>query len=190
MTFRLILLSPPPRPGKREPRFPPEPSRDAGPLTVGPALADALRRVDAGWSAPGLRFTDVAPARLPHATPVTALAEVDLGRWAGRLLSDVVAEEPAAVAAWTADPAACPHGGESLAAVVARVGDWLDTLHGHRGTGAAIVTPLVLRACVLHGLGAGPQVLRHLDLEPGTWADLRSDGRRWAIRAAGVPIEA
>ena len=31
-----------------------------------------------------------------------------MGRWAGRTLDDVAAEEPAEVAGWLADPAAAP----------------------------------------------------------------------------------
>jgi len=65
----------------------------------------------------------------PDADVVDALREASFGAWAGRDPATVHAEDPAAMAAWMTDPAfAPPGGGESLTALTARVGGWLDGL--------------------------------------------------------------
>src|SRR6516165_5271981 len=54
------------------------------------------------------------------------LRDCDFGRWAGRTLAEVQAEAPEAIADWLQDPHAAPHGGESFADVMRRVGGWMD----------------------------------------------------------------
>ena len=52
------------------------------------------------------------------------------GVGAVRTLKDVADREPEAFAAWLGDPAAAPHGGESLAALIERAGGWLAEFPG------------------------------------------------------------
>lgn len=119
-------------------------------------------------------------------TPVIAdeLAAPQLGRWAGKPLADIAAAEPEGLAAWMSDPRAVPHEGESLAALVARVGNWLDELDS--GRTVAIVHPVTARAAVAHALGAEPGTILHVDVAPlGFVAMTRSD--RWRLQRLDRP---
>ncbi|GAA1152431.1 histidine phosphatase family protein [Streptomyces hebeiensis] len=71
------------------------------------------------------------------AEPLPGLAPCAMGRWRGRTLDEVAAAEPDAVAGWLTDPAAAPHGGESLDHFLARVGRRLDTLNTAAAAAAA-----------------------------------------------------
>jgi len=44
----------------------------------------------------------------------------------------------------------------------------------------------VVRAAVLHAIGAPLGCARHIDVEPLSVTDFRSDGRRWVLRATGI----
>jgi broad specificity phosphatase PhoE len=58
------------------------------------------------------------------------LADIGLGDWAGWSLAEVGASDADGLPRWTADPAAAPHGGESVIALLQRVSLWLATLQG------------------------------------------------------------
>lgn len=143
-------------PAMREPRFP-----SGLPAGCAPASEDAdsssLARVARLAVEPGTRaFVSPAPAAAQTAVAlglvpvvVPALAEADLGRWGGLPYRTVAAEEPEGLARWLADPDAAPHGGETLAGLMARVGRWLDSTHPHTpahtdsaptGEGAAVTS--------------------------------------------------
>lgn len=113
------------------------------------------------------------------------LADLDLGHWRGRSLSDVEAAEPEALAAWMQDANFAGHGGESRAALVERVASWLDKERTEEGHMLAVTHPVVLQAAMLGILGAPATAFRHIDVKPLAILDLRSDGRRWAIRSFG-----
>ena len=103
------------------------------------------------------------------------LRDCDFGRWAGRSLEDVQANEPAAIADWLRNPNAAPHGGESFADVTKRVAGWMDQMLTKAGSVLAITHGLVIRAAIAHTLGAGPR-LRHIDVAP--LARTKLSGRR------------
>ncbi len=120
------------------------------------------------------------------AVPDTGPAGWDLGRWAGRTLDDLAADEPAAVSAWLTDPSAAPHGGESLTALVTRVQRWLAGLPtGHT---LAVCGPAVVRAAVVGVLGAPPGAFWRLDVAPLTLTDLRGGPDRWTVRSTAAPL--
>ena len=56
------------------------------------------------------------------AEPVAELRECDFGAWTGKALIDVASEDAAGLESWLHDPNAEPHGGESLAKLINRVG--------------------------------------------------------------------
>ncbi|MFE3093906.1 histidine phosphatase family protein [Streptomyces sp. NPDC059248] len=117
----------------------------------------------------------------------TALADWDLGRWRGRGLDETAEAEPDAIAAWLGDPAAAPHGGETLLALRDRVGGWLDGLAHRPGDRVlAIAEPAVVRAAVLHALDLPPRVFWRLDAPPLALTRLSGDGRRWNL-GLGTP---
>lgn len=115
------------------------------------------------------------------------LHDCDFGRWTGRSLEDVEANEPAAVADWLKDPRAAPHGGESFADVTKRVGGWMDRMLTTSGSALAITHALVIRAAIAHALGAGPEAFRHIDVAPLTRARLSGGGGRWTLASLVSP---
>ncbi|GII93876.1 histidine phosphatase family protein [Sinosporangium siamense] len=108
------------------------------------------------------------------------LRDQDHGVWRRRSLAEVQAADPAGVAAWLTDPGAAPHGGESLRALLTRVGEWLDRLPAGRVT--AITHPAVVRAAIVHALGAPPGAWRRLDPTPLARVTLTGRDGRWNVR--------
>jgi broad specificity phosphatase PhoE len=111
------------------------------------------------------------------------LCDCDFGRWAGRSLVDVQAQAPEAVEDWLHNPDAAPHGGESFADVMGRVGHWMDGLLEQGGSILAITHASVIRAAIAHALGAGPEAFRHVDVAPLTRARLSGHSGRWTLAA-------
>ncbi len=107
----------------------------------------------------------------------------DLGSWAGRTLDAVAAEQPDEVATWLADPAAAPHGGESLTALVVRVRRWLE--RAQPGHTLAVCSPAIVRAAVVAVLDAPDTAFWRVDIAPMTVTDLRGGPVRWTARAIG-----
>ena len=67
---------------------------------------------------------------------------------------------------WLHDAYAAPHGGESLAALINRVGGVLDDHPWPQGRSVVVVTPLVARAAAVHALGAPAEVIFRIDIAP------------------------
>ena len=135
----------------------------------------------------------VSPARSARETAAVlglavtvdpVLRDCDWGDWRGRTLGEVAAAGPDAVAAWLADPDAVPHGGESLAALAVRVAAWMDGLSGRV---LAVTHPAVVRAAVLHALGAPLACFWRIDAAPLSLVELGRDNARWTLRA-GRPV--
>jgi broad specificity phosphatase PhoE len=186
--------------GEREVRR----AREAGVVPEGPALVVVSPSVRCVRTAEGLGIEDAAE----HADE--RLAGCAMGRWRGRTLEEVGADEPEAVAQWLADPEAAPHGGESVARLCARTGEWLDGLAQVRAvrqgkTGrheqadrqeqaaqtsrrvVVVAEPDVVRAAVLCALGAPAAGLWRVDVAPLTATELTGRAGRWNLRA-GVPL--
>ncbi|MEU3772163.1 histidine phosphatase family protein [Streptomyces sp. NPDC032472] len=136
----------------------------------------------------------VRRARFGHGAPCPGyegLRGQDTGRWAGRPLDEVAAEDPDGVRRWLTDPAYAPPGGESLAALTARVGAELAGLAP--GTHRAVVEQAVVRAAVVHALDLPAAAFWRLDVRPGHVTTLTGRAGRWNLRLgepeadAGLP---
>jgi broad specificity phosphatase PhoE len=123
-------------------------------------------RVASWFSGPEQACQITAASLGGDAEPIPELRECDFGTWTGRTLVDVAFENTAALETWLNDPRAAPHGGESLAELISRVGQVLDDHHWPEGRSVAVVSPLVARAAAVHTLGAPPEVIFHIDLAP------------------------
>lgn len=161
---------------------------------AGRETAAALRgTVDGGavWCGPSQRARETASLLgLGAPTIDVALDECDFGRWRGSTLEAVYAEEPAAVAAWMEDPQAAPHGGESLAAVSARVANWLAARAAEDGDTVAVTSGGVVRAAVVAALGADLGAAWRIDVRPLHATTLHAHDGRWTVRALNVPLGA
>ncbi|GGP24147.1 phosphoglycerate mutase [Silvimonas iriomotensis] len=113
------------------------------PLAQSPAAHDieALQaRLPAGapvYSSPLARCWQVAQQLAPAAVADARLQELDFGQWEGRAWQDI---GPAALDDWIASGYAATHGGESLAALQARVWQWADELAASHVETAIVVT--------------------------------------------------
>lgn len=152
------------------------------------AMGKVLRRADRVWTSPALRARRTAESLSLQASVEPALADQDCGRWAGKSFAEVQAEQPDDIAAWLSDPDAAPHGGESPADVSRRVSVLMNRLMGEPGHTIAVTHASVIRAAMLHVLGAPLAAYWKIDVEPMSMADFRSDGRRWVLRAAGITV--
>jgi broad specificity phosphatase PhoE len=118
-------------------------------------------------------------------TVLDGLGGPDFSRWAGRELTEVGESEPEELNRWLSDPAAAPHGGESLADLVRRVGAVCDTQDWPQGRSVLVVTPLVARAAAVHALGVGPAAIFRLDLAPLRRVGLSGQARSWRLQQLG-----
>ncbi|MDN3358797.1 histidine phosphatase family protein [Actinomadura sp. DC4] len=164
----------------QEARFPGDEPLDVRGLRTASA-ASMPRRFDGVLRGPELRCAQTASAVGLDAVADPALADLDLGAWRGRTLTEL---EPD-LGAWPTDPAAAPHGGESLTALAERVASWLLGLPGERSLLAAVTHPAVVRAAVLHTLGAPLTGFWRLDSAPLTQTWLTRHGGRWQVRETG-----
>jgi broad specificity phosphatase PhoE len=130
VSMRLLLISHAATAAMRGGRFPADDLLDDRGIAAAtawrerlPALRDAI-----AFSSPAACARDTAQALGLAASVAPELAETDHGRWRGRRLADIAVDESSALTAWSRDPDAAPHGGESFSAVLARVGAWLDGL--------------------------------------------------------------
>lgn len=127
--------------------------------------------------APELRARQSAAAWPGEAYTVAALCDCDYATWQGRSLAEVPAQ---ALADWLAHADSRVHGGESQAQLRARVGAWLDGLHGE-GHCVAVSHPAVLRAALLHVLDGAAGAFNAIDVAPLTVLRLSHNGR-WRLR--------
>ncbi|MFJ4095935.1 histidine phosphatase family protein [Kitasatospora sp. NPDC089913] len=201
MTVRVIFVSPAIGPELRQARFADEASAygggaaDGGPADDGGVLDEAgvraaralrpdLPAASQRFASPSARCRRTAEELgLADASVEPALSGCATGRWRGRTLDEVAAEEPEAVMAWLADPAAAPHGGESVRQLCARVAGWLDgTAAGLTGRVLVVAEPDVVRAAAVHALGVPDQVFRRLDVPPLAVVELTGRAGRWNLR--------
>ncbi|NMO52752.1 histidine phosphatase family protein [Actinoplanes sp. TBRC 11911] len=102
-----------------------------------------------------------------------ALSDPDYGTWTGRTLSDVDATT------WLTDPDAAPHGGESLSAVRARAGAWLD--HHTDTTLTAVAHTTIVRALLAYALRTPPDGIWSLEVAPLSVSHLTYRAGRWHL---------
>ena len=149
------------------------------------ASVQALRRVDVALTSATLRARQTAEALRIDATIDPLLADLDCGRWAGYSLDEVEAQQPGALAIWTTDTTAAPHGGETVDAFIARQALWLETVARLDGHVVAIAHAATLRATLSIVLAAAPQSFWRIDVQPLSALILSGVSGRWTVRSLG-----
>ncbi len=190
MSARITLICQGPTAATRAAAFPLDEPLEERALAAAHSLGRALRRADRVQSSPALSARQTAAALPLAAEIVLALRDCDPGRWAGRRIADIQAEEPEQVMAWISDPDAAPHGGESLAMVSKRVSGWLQDSMTAGDHTIAVTHASIVRAAILLVLDAPLQAFWRIDAAPLSVAELSSDGRRWSLRSCGGTIPA
>ncbi|MEW9612304.1 histidine phosphatase family protein [Shinella sp. S4-D37] len=186
---RLTVLSRGATAANRLPRFSADDPLLPGEQARLSELAHSLGRFHPVLHAPERSAAETAAAFCADAASCPALRDADYGQWTGRTVADVAERSPEDLQRWMADPSSAPHGGETAEAVRARAADWLDGLHAKGGHTLAVTHAIVLKLLFLHVVGAPLTSLRRIDVEPLAMLTLTSDGRRWALRGFGAPLQ-
>lgn len=144
-----------------------------------------LGRFERLSSAPALAARQTADVISADYVIDPTFRDLSLGRWAGERLADVQAREPGDLDRWREDATAAPHGGESIAGLLERVSDWMESQRAAGGHHVIVTHPSVIKAMVLTTLAAPPLAFWNVDVEHLSLTDIRSDGRRFALRSFG-----
>lgn len=189
MTARLDLMAHGASEATRAARFPDDEGLEASAIRALEALRGRLRPYAHVLAAPARAARETARALGLDAEIEPALRDCDYGRWRGLALKDVGRREPDAFAAWLGDPAATPHGGESLAELIGRTGAWLGQSLAREGGTLAVTHAAIVRAAIVVALGAGPEAFWRIDVAPFSLARLSGREGRWnlvALKPLGV----
>lgn len=186
MHLRLFLLSHAATPAMRRGDFPADDALDARGIDATRLWSERVRalRADATYRSPDVCVAQTADLLGLPAQVAPALAEADYGRWRQQSLADIADSEPAALATWLGEPDAAPHGGESFGAVTQRVGGWMDSLPEQSGAVVALTHASVIRAAILHALGAPVGAHARIEIAPLSLVELRRSARGWSWMAA------
>ena len=185
MTARLDLIAHGASRATRAARFPDDEGLEASAAGATKALSGGLRAYSRVLTAPSRAARETARALGFDAEVEPALSECDYGRWRGLASKDVARREPDAFAAWLGDPAAAPHGGESIAALFERTSAWLAQFLARDGATLAVTHASVVRAAIVNALGASPQSFWRIDVAPLSLARLSGRDGRWNLVALG-----
>nr|WSY57680.1 histidine phosphatase family protein [Streptomyces sp. NBC_00886] len=186
MTSRITLISPAMNRSLRETRFDDGASLDPSGTARAESAADSLRAADRVLVSPTVRCRETASALALSAAPEPELAGLDMGRWRGLTLDEVMTREPESLTAWLTDPDVAPHGGESVRALRARAARWLDASARVEGRTLAVVEPEIVRALAVTILDAPGPAFWRLDVAPLTATDLSGQSGRWNLRLGRV----
>ena len=181
MTIRLHLLCSASTASVRSVAFAADVPLDAHGRESLASLSGRLPSVDTILRSPALCAEQTAVGLALAPVVETRLRDCDFGRWTGQSFEELQSREPAAIADWLQDPHAAPHGGESFADVLKRVGGWMDEMLTHPGSLLVVTHALVIRAAIAHALGTGADAFRHIDVAPLTRAKFSGGGGRWTL---------
>lgn len=177
--LRLALVSHAATDAVRLVRFPAdEPLNEVGRRDVARCAPMSAGRV---LVAPELRTAETAAALGLTGTTDSALRDVDYGPWRGVAMD---AAPQAQVREWLRDPAAAPHGGESIVELIARVTTWMHDVSATSTQTIVVTHPAVVRAAVLITLGAPPKSFWRIDIPPLCVTRLQFRGA-WTLRSTG-----
>lgn len=161
-------------------RFPAdEPLNELG-LRQAKAVAAQLDPAGRQLRAPERRAGQTARLLGLGAVTEPLLADLDCRQWRGRALGEVRGDD---LALWLTDPAAAPHGGESIADLIERVARWLAsvTRAGPART-VAVTHPAVIRAAIVVALDVPAESFWRIDVAPLSRIALHFRGGRWSLR--------
>jgi len=185
MTARLILICHGSTDALRKSVFPADEPLDETGRAGAAALIGHLPYADQYWSSPELRTRQTAEALQLNAKVQPELHDCDYGAWTGRGFDDVCARDPAAVSEWLNDPAATPHGGDSILSLIHRVAKWLAVEQANDQRSIIITHPTVIRAAVVHAIGAAPHSFWRVDITPLSITRLSGTRGRWNLMSVG-----
>jgi broad specificity phosphatase PhoE len=185
MAARLDLLAHGPSEATRGARFPDDEGLEPSAVGALEALRGRLRPYAQVLTSPARAARETAAALGFDAEVEMALSDCDYGRWRGLASKDLAEREPDAFATWLGDPDAAPHGGESLAGLIERIGDWLTHSLGRESTTLAVTPASIVRAAIVNALGASSSAFARIDVAPLSLARFSGHAGRWNLVALG-----
>jgi broad specificity phosphatase PhoE len=185
MTTRIVLVCHARTAAMRDGAFPADEPIDEAGAARAAGLSGQLHPGGRAWTSPALRARQTALALGLDAAIAPALRDCDYGRWSGRRLAEIEAEEPAALAAWLAEPATAAHGGEAGSALLERVAAWLDERGREAGRVIAVTHAAVIRAAIVRVIRATPRSFGHIDVAPLSLTLLTCHAGYWRLRSTG-----
>ncbi|MES2308762.1 MAG: histidine phosphatase family protein [Verrucomicrobiota bacterium] len=192
MTTHLILISHAPTRAVQTTSFPEDEPLDP-PIISLPEIKQKIEnmgQLNHLCRGPERRAFETAEALQLRAafTVEQTLRDCDYGRWAGRRFDDLQNKEPDAIASWISQPEVNPHGGESLIDLLTRISIWMDIQGQRGGRILAVSHPSVIRAAILHTIGAPSQSFWRINIEPLSITDLRGNKGHWTLRSISSVI--
>lgn len=160
---------------------------DAAGEAAARTLAGRVGRGESMWS-PARAARDTAAALGMEGSAVDDLGPWSVGAWRGRALVDVMAEDPDGAEAWRTDPAARPHGGESLESLAERVERWLQGEASKDGRAIAVTHAEVVKAAVVRALGAPLEAFWRIDAAPLRMTVLHARDGRWTVACVNAAV--
>jgi broad specificity phosphatase PhoE len=185
MTLRMTWIAHAATIANRGAAFPDDEPIEAKGAAQAAEMGRVLRRPDHAWTSPAQRARQTAEALGLSAAIDPALQDLDHGRWRGRPLAEIHAEDPPALLVWSRDCAAAPHGGESIEDLLHRVGAWIDTHVRDEGHAVVVTHAAVIRCAVLHAIAAPPQSFWRIDVAPLSRMQISHAGDHWRLRSIG-----
>jgi broad specificity phosphatase PhoE len=177
MATRLMLVAHAPTAATRAGAFP------ADEVIAADAVEPVALRSVSVFTGPERRCRQTASGLGWAAAVDPGLADLDAGRWRGRTLDALLTDDPEGLAAWLTDPSAAPPGGESLVGLISRVGGALDGRAWPDGRSVLVVSPLVVRAALVHLLRAPASLTFGFDVGPLTSVTVSGQGGRWVLQS-------
>jgi broad specificity phosphatase PhoE len=188
MTAHLILICQASTDAVRRSAFPADEPLDRHGLARAAALAKHMPAADRYRTSPELRTRQTAEALGLEATPLPMLRDCDYGEWTGFKFEEVLARDPEAISKWLRDPAAAPHGGESILSMIERVADWLEAEASLDYQSIVVTHASIIRAAIVYALEATAKSFWRIDIAPLTVTRLSGRDGRWNVSSAGCTI--
>jgi broad specificity phosphatase PhoE len=184
---RITFISHAPTAALRRAAFPLDESIESRELEKLVSIGWIPPRVHQVFAGPELRTRQTASALGLDPILCAELKDMDYASWRGKSLDEVQSTDPQGVGLWLTNVDAAPHGGESLASLLARIEHWLGGQNGSGHT-LAFTHPAVIRAAILLALQAPAQSFWRIDAPPVSITDLRWNGRFWTLRSSGCTL--
>jgi broad specificity phosphatase PhoE len=184
--LHLALVGHAPTAAERAFRFPIEEGIEPIQADHGGQLLARLGPSERVVCGPERRNTETAEALGLVPSPCEQLRAWSLGDWSGRTLDWLADHDPQGLRAWQSNPAATPHGGESLLDLLGRVGGWAEAHTTESGRWLLVADPAVLRGLIVHVLTAPAASFWRFDLPPLSVSVIQHAGGQWRLRSLAV----
>src|SRR5262249_55680223 len=181
MPAGLFLIAHAPTAAPRASLFPSDEALDEPGMAHATELAGRLPSADICLSAPEQRTqqTSKALGLSPHIEP--QLRDCDYGTWAGRAVGEIAASEPKLLENWLSDPAAAPHGGESIVTLIQRASAWLADEQKLDRRIIAVSHPAFIRAAIVSAIEGTPRSFWRIDVSPFSMTRMSGMNGRWNL---------